>query len=86
MVQNTLVEDPFLREATDPFETKAINSSLWEILVLKKNYHSRVRGLASQFEVPRKKIQKTNPSHEMQFEASMKKPKLRASEWTSFYN
>jgi len=86
MVQNTLVEDPFLREVTDPFETKAINSSLWEILVLKKHYHYRVRGLASQFEVPRKKIQKTNPSHEMLFETSMKKPKLRASEWTSFYN
>jgi len=38
--------DPFLMEESDPMETKAIESSLWEIVMLQSHYHPNVATLA----------------------------------------
>lgn len=39
-------EDPFLPEETDPMETKAIESSLWELVQLQSHYHPNVATIA----------------------------------------
>ena len=36
------VEDPFLPEETDPMDTKAIESCLWELVQLQSHYHPNV--------------------------------------------
>ncbi|KPM40962.1 hypothetical protein AK830_g5600 [Neonectria ditissima] len=36
------VEDPFLQEETDPMETQAIDSCLWELVQLQSHYHPNV--------------------------------------------
>ncbi|PVH84240.1 CBF-domain-containing protein [Cadophora sp. DSE1049] len=38
--------DPFLMDEEDPMETKAIESSLWEIVTLQSHYHPNVATLA----------------------------------------
>jgi U3 small nucleolar RNA-associated protein 19 len=38
--------DPFLMDEEDPMETKAIESSLWEIVMLQSHYHPNVATLA----------------------------------------
>jgi U3 small nucleolar RNA-associated protein 19 len=40
------MEDPFCAEETDPMETNAIDSSLWEIVMLQSHYHPNVATLA----------------------------------------
>jgi len=40
------MDDPFLMEEEDPMETKAIESSLWEIVTLQSHYHPNVATLA----------------------------------------
>ncbi|KAH7397918.1 nucleolar complex protein-like protein [Cadophora sp. MPI-SDFR-AT-0126] len=40
------MDDPFLMEEEDPMETKAIDSSLWEIVTLQSHYHPNVATLA----------------------------------------
>ena len=39
--------DPFDMEATDPMDSHAIDSSLWEIVVLQSHYHPNVSAIAS---------------------------------------
>jgi len=39
-------EDPFLPEETDPMETRALESSLWEIVQLQSHYHPNVATIA----------------------------------------
>ncbi|KAK0107566.1 hypothetical protein ONS96_003372 [Cadophora gregata f. sp. sojae] len=40
------MDDPFLMDEEDPMETKAIESSLWEIVTLQSHYHPNVATLA----------------------------------------
>ncbi|KAN0110384.1 CBF/Mak21 family domain containing protein [Hyaloscypha variabilis] len=40
------MDDPFLPEEEDPMETHAIDSSLWEIVMLQSHYHPNVATLA----------------------------------------
>ncbi len=40
------MDDPFNMEETDPMQTKAIESSLWEIEMLQSHYHPNVATLA----------------------------------------
>ncbi|KAG4437686.1 hypothetical protein IFR05_006848 [Cadophora sp. M221] len=40
------MDDPFLMDEEDPIETKAIDSSLWEIVMLQSHYHPNVATLA----------------------------------------
>lgn len=40
------MEDPFLMDEEDPMETRAIESSLWEIVMLQSHYHPNVATLA----------------------------------------
>ncbi|CZT00385.1 probable NOC4 Nucleolar protein, forms a complex with Nop14p that mediates maturation and nuclear export of 40S ribosomal subunits [Rhynchosporium agropyri] len=40
------MDDPFLMDEKDPMETKAIDSSLWEIVMLQSHYHPNVATLA----------------------------------------
>ncbi|KAL2070852.1 hypothetical protein VTL71DRAFT_13878 [Oculimacula yallundae] len=40
------MDDPFLMDEEDPMETKAIDSSLWEIVMLQSHYHPNVATLA----------------------------------------
>jgi U3 small nucleolar RNA-associated protein 19 len=46
LIQNNGVEDPFLPDETDPMETGAIDSSLWEIEQLQSHYHPNVATIA----------------------------------------
>lgn len=39
-------EDPFVAEESDPMETKAIDSSLWELVHLQSHYHPNVATIA----------------------------------------
>ena len=39
-------EDPFLPDETDPMETRALESSLWEIVQLQSHYHPNVATIA----------------------------------------
>ncbi|KAI6711649.1 nucleolar complex protein 4 [Diplocarpon mali] len=40
------MDDPFLMDEGDPMETQAIDSSLWEIVMLQSHYHPNVATLA----------------------------------------
>lgn len=40
------MDDPFLMDEEDPMETNAIESSLWEIVMLQSHYHPNVATLA----------------------------------------
>jgi U3 small nucleolar RNA-associated protein 19 len=40
------MDDPFLMEEADPMETHAIESSLWEIVMLQSHYHPNVASMA----------------------------------------
>lgn len=40
------LSDPFLAEEEDPMETRALESSLWEIVMLQSHYHPNVATLA----------------------------------------
>ena len=40
------MDDPFLMEEEDPMETHAIESSLWEIVMLQSHYHPNVASMA----------------------------------------
>ncbi|RKF63053.1 Nucleolar complex protein 4 [Erysiphe neolycopersici] len=46
MIDNEGMSDPFLHSEQDPMETKAIESCLWEIVVLQSHYHPNVATLA----------------------------------------
>ena len=41
------MDDPFLQDEEDPMETHAIESSLWEIVMLQLHYHPNVATLAN---------------------------------------
>lgn len=45
-VQNEGFEDPFLPDETDPMETRAIDSCLWELVQLQSHYHPNVATIA----------------------------------------
>jgi U3 small nucleolar RNA-associated protein 19 len=45
-LENEGLADPFLMEEEDPMETNAIESSLWEIVMLQSHYHPNVATLA----------------------------------------
>ncbi|RKF65533.1 Uncharacterized protein GcC1_119021 [Golovinomyces cichoracearum] len=40
------IDDPFVADEEDPMKTKAIDSSLWEIVMLQSHYHPNVATLA----------------------------------------
>lgn len=40
------MEDPFLAEESDPMKTKAIESSLWELVQMQSHYHPNVATIA----------------------------------------
>lgn len=46
MIDNEGMCDPFLYSEQDPMETRAIESCLWEILMLQSHYHPNVATLA----------------------------------------
>ncbi len=46
LLENEGMDDPFLMDGEDPMETKAIDSSLWEIVMLQSHYHPNVATLA----------------------------------------
>lgn len=46
ILENEGMDDPFLLEEEDPMETHAIESSLWEIVMLQSHYHPNVATLA----------------------------------------
>lgn len=46
MLEKEGMNDPFLMDEEDPMETKAIDSSLWEIVTLQSHYHPNVATLA----------------------------------------
>lgn len=46
LLENEGMDDPFDMEEEDPMETKAIDSSLWEIVTLQSHYHPNVATLA----------------------------------------
>lgn len=41
--------DPFIMEELDPYESKAIDSSLWEVKTLSEHYYANVSTLAKIF-------------------------------------
>jgi U3 small nucleolar RNA-associated protein 19 len=45
-LENEGLADPFLMDEKDPMETNAIESSLWEIVMLQSHYHPNVATLA----------------------------------------
>lgn len=45
-IQDNGAEDPFLPDETDPINTHAIESSLWEIVQLQSHYHPNVATIA----------------------------------------
>ncbi len=49
ILENEGMDDPFLLDEEDPMETHAIESSLWEIVVLQSHYHPNVATLAKIF-------------------------------------
>ncbi|KAH8656977.1 nucleolar complex protein-like protein [Tricladium varicosporioides] len=46
LLENEGMDDPFIMEEEDPMETHAIESSLWEIVMLQSHYHPNVATLA----------------------------------------
>jgi U3 small nucleolar RNA-associated protein 19 len=46
ILENEGMNDPFLMDEEDPMETKGIDSSLWEIVMLQSHYHPNVATLA----------------------------------------
>jgi len=46
ILENEGLTDPFLMDEEDPMETNAIESSLWEIVMLQSHYHPNVATLA----------------------------------------
>jgi len=46
ILENEGMDDPFLPDQEDPMETCAIESSLWEIVMLQSHYHPNVATLA----------------------------------------
>lgn len=46
IIEKEGMEDPYLSDATDPMESKADESCLWEILMLQSHYHPNVATLA----------------------------------------
>lgn len=46
ILENEGMNDPFIMDEEDPMETKAIDSSLWEIVMLQSHYHPNVATLA----------------------------------------
>lgn len=46
ILENEGLNDPFLPDEEDPMETHAIESSLWEIVMLQSHYHPNVATLA----------------------------------------
>lgn len=40
------MDDPFLEDETDPMKTKAIDSSLWELVQMQSHYHPNVATIA----------------------------------------
>jgi U3 small nucleolar RNA-associated protein 19 len=46
VLENEGLADPFLMDEEDPMETNAIESSLWEIVMLQSHYHPNVATLA----------------------------------------
>lgn len=46
ILENEGLADPFLMDEEDPMETNAIESSLWEIVMLQSHYHPNVATLA----------------------------------------
>lgn len=46
ILENEGMDDPFLSNEEDPMETHAIESSLWEIVMLESHYHPNVATLA----------------------------------------
>lgn len=45
-LENEGMEDPFVADERDPMMTNAIDSSLWEIVMLQSHYHPNVATLA----------------------------------------
>jgi U3 small nucleolar RNA-associated protein 19 len=45
-MENEGLEDPFIADETDPMETRADESSLWEIVQLQSHYHPNVATIA----------------------------------------
>ncbi len=45
-LENEGMEDPFVADESDPMVTNAIDSSLWEIVMLQSHYHPNVATLA----------------------------------------
>lgn len=45
-IQEHGMEDPFLPDESDPMKTKAIESSLWEIVQMQSHYHPNVATIA----------------------------------------
>lgn len=46
LLENEGMDDPFIANEEDPMETNAIESSLWEIVMLQSHYHPNVATLA----------------------------------------
>jgi U3 small nucleolar RNA-associated protein 19 len=46
LLESEGMEDPFLPDETDPMETNAIDSCLWEIVQLQSHYHPNVATIA----------------------------------------
>ena len=49
-IKNNLKKDPYLEEESDPLETRALKSSLWELeLIMKFHYDENIRNYCKLF-------------------------------------
>jgi U3 small nucleolar RNA-associated protein 19 len=85
MLHNAKTEDLFNYEAADPFNTGALESSMWELNILKDHYHKAVRDLVAEFSKPIEKIPRISPG---EIEMTVEETKLEfcAKEYIDFIN
>lgn len=76
LINNDHKEDNFNYEEPNPLYTKSLESSLWELMVLKHHYHPKIRELVKEFEKPVEKMARVTTAEVLNLEAPQKRPKL----------
>ena len=80
MVNNQNISDCYDERESDPQLTRASDSSLWEILLLKKHYNLKIVELVREFEKPVEKIPRISPG-EVEMTIPTALPKLMPKEY-----
>ncbi|CAG9332468.1 unnamed protein product [Blepharisma stoltei] len=86
MINNNHKEDKFNYEELNPLYTKSIESSLWELMILKKHYHPKIRELVTEFEKPVEKMARVTTAEVMNLEVPQKRPKLNPKPFKGIFN